>query len=175
MGGIDKGLVMLDGRPLVAQVIDRLAPQVDTLLISANRNADAYRALGHPVVADHLPGFIGPLAGIHAGLKACTTPLLVTAACDSPFLPTDLVARLLTGLEGSNALVAVPRTPDGLQPTFALMRREATARLEAFLDRGGRGMQAWFREMPLAIVDFPDAEAFANINTPEELAAYRRG
>ncbi len=173
MGGSDKGLRMLDGRPLVAHVIERLAPQVDALLINANRNAETYAAFGYPVVADRIEGFAGPLAGIHAGLAVCTTPLLVTAACDSPFLPADLVSRLRAGL--GNAIVAVPRTVDGLQPTFALVRREAQDSIEAFLSRGGRGLQAWCGQVPLAVVDFPDAAAFANINTPEELAAYHHG
>jgi len=171
MGGNDKGLVQMAGKPLVAHVIERLAPQVDGLLISANRNIEAYCGFGHPVVADIIEGFAGPLAGMHAGLSACTTPLLVTAACDSPFLPADLVSRLRAGL--GDALVAVPRTEDGLQPTFALMRREALEAIETFLATGGRGIQAWCKEVPLSIVDFPDTAAFANINTPEELVACR--
>jgi molybdenum cofactor guanylyltransferase len=173
MGGNDKGLVLLDDKPLVVHVMERLAPQVDSLMINANRNEAAYRAFGHPVLGDQMDGFIGPLAGVHAGLKACTTPMLVTAACDSPFLPTDLVARLRDGLMAVDALVSVPRTIDGLQPTFALMRRDALASLEAFLSTGGRSIQAWLHQQPLAVIDFPDAAAFANINTPEELAASR--
>lgn len=171
MGGQDKGLQLLGGRPLVAHVIERLAPQVDDLLINANRNEDAYRAFGYPVIADDIEGFIGPLAGLRAGLKACKTPLLATAPCDSPFIPPDLVARLKEGLASTGAMVAAVRTPDGLQPVFALIRREALPLLDAFLLTGGRGMQAWFGGLPLAIVDFADASAFANINTPEELAA----
>lgn len=173
MGGVDKGLQLLGGQTLAARVVERLAPQVDALLISANRNQEAYRALGHPVIADRIEGFAGPLAGLHAGLAACTTPLLVTAACDSPNLPSDLVARLSAGLADAGALAAVVRTGDGLQPTFMLVRREILALLEEFLSAGGRGIQAWLRQVPLAIVDFPDAAAFANINTPEELAAAR--
>ncbi len=172
MGGVDKGLALLDGRPLAARVIERLAPQVGTLLISANRNPQAYGAHGYPVLADRVEGFAGPLAGLHAGLAACATPLLICAPCDAPFLPLDLVARLREALyrDGDHQL-AVPRTGDGLQPTFALMRREVLAELTAYLDAGGRRMQAWYGQLRMATVDFPDGAAFGNINTPEDLAA----
>lgn len=171
MGGRDKGLEPLAGRPLVAHVIERLAPQVDALAINANRNDDAYRAFGYPVIADDIEGFLGPLAGVCAGLKASETPLLATAPCDSPFIPPDLVARLKEGLESSGTMVAVPRTSDGLQPVFLLLRRETLPDLEAFLAAGGRGIQAWLNRLPVAIVDFDNAASLANINTPEELAA----
>jgi CTP:molybdopterin cytidylyltransferase MocA len=94
MGGVDKGMQLLDGRPLAAHVADRLAPQVDRLLINANRSQAAYAALGYPVFADEIPDFAGPLAGLHAALAASQTSLVVTAPCDSPFLPADLVGRL---------------------------------------------------------------------------------
>lgn len=175
MGGVDKGLQLLNDRPMVAHVIERLAPQVDMLLISANRNLDAYGAFSHTVIADRIEGFAGPLAGLHAGLSACATPLLVTAPCDSPRLPTDLVARLRDGLEREGAQLAVPRCDGRLHPVFALMRHEVLANLTDYLAGGGREMTAWCRQLPLAIVDFPDADAFANINTPMELAASRHG
>jgi molybdopterin-guanine dinucleotide biosynthesis protein A len=174
MGGVDKGLALLDGRPLAAHVIERLAPQVGTVLINANRNPEAYGTYGYPVLADRIDGFVGPLAGLHAGLAACTTPLLVSAPCDSPFLPLDLVARLHEALHHANSQLAAPRTGDGLQPAFALMRREVLADLAAYLDAGGRRMQAWFGQLRLATVDFPDGAAFGNINTAEELAAITR-
>lgn len=171
MGGVDKGLQLLDGRRLVERVIERLAPQVDTLVVNANRNLDAYAGLGYPVVADRIEGFAGPLAGIHAGLTACATPLLATAPCDAPFLPADLVARLRAALESQPSHIAVARTVDGLQPTFALMRRDVLPDLAAFLAGGGRRIQDWCHSLPLAIVDFADAAAFANLNSPAELAS----
>ena len=171
MGGVDKGLQLMGGRPLVAQVIERLAPQVATLIINANRNEEAYRAFGYPVVRDAVGGFAGPLAGLQAGLAICETPFLVCAPCDSPFLPTDLVVRLLDGIERADALVAMPNTLEGPQPVFALVRRQVLPMLDTFLATGGRGIQAWCRQLPLALVDFPDDGAFANINTREELAA----
>lgn len=106
MGGIDKGLQEFRGEPMVAQVIRRFAPQVDALIVNANQNIERYAAFGHPVVPDVITGYAGPLAGLHAGLNACRTPLLVTSPCDSPFLPLDLVARLHEALEREGADLA---------------------------------------------------------------------
>lgn len=97
MGGVDKGLLELRGRPLAAWVAERLAPQVDELLVSANRNGERYAAIGYRVVGDRIPGFAGPLAGLHAALKVAAHQLVATVPCDSPFLPADLVLRLFSG------------------------------------------------------------------------------
>lgn len=174
MAGADKGLTLLGGRPLAAHVIERLAPQVGSLLINANRHGADYARYGYPVLADRIDGFVGPLAGLHAGLLACATPLLVSAPCDSPFLPLDLVARLHARLVADDAQIAIPQTSDGLQPVFALVRREVAAPLTAYLAAGGRQLQAWCRQLRLATVDFPDSAAFRNINTLEELAEVNR-
>jgi molybdenum cofactor guanylyltransferase len=169
MGGVDKGLQLLDGKPLAAYVIERLAPQVDLLLVSANRNADAYATFGHPVIADRIGGYVGPLAGIHAGLSVCTTPLLACAPCDSPRLPDDLVARLRKKLEESDANIVIPTTASGLQPAFALMRRDVLPNLAAYLASGRRRMQDWLSELQLGVVQFDDERAFFNANTPADL------
>lgn len=174
MGGADKGLALLDGLPLAMHVIERLAPQVGALLINTNRNLDVYARYGYPVLTDRIDGFVGPLAGLHAGLSNCVTPLLISAPCDAPLLPLDLVARLHQALLDQDVQMSVPRTSDGLQPTFALMRREVLADLADYLATGGRQMQAWFRQLRMATVDFPDAAPFCNINTPEELTALSR-
>ncbi len=113
MGGVDKGLVALDGKPMVEHVLARLAPQVDAVLINANQNLDRYARLGVPVVPDAIPGFAGPLAGFSAGLAAAMTEFVVTVPCDSPFLPHDLVARLMTDLVAHRADLAVARTTPG--------------------------------------------------------------
>ena len=169
MGGGDKGLRLFRGRPMVAHAIERLAPQVDALLINANQNREAYAALGYPVIADVIDGYAGPLAGLHAGLSTCTTPLLVTVPCDSPFLPLDLVARLHAALELDAAQLAMARSGGWNQPVFALCRREVLDSLSAFLAAGGRKVDAWFAALTIVEVPFPDESAFANINTPEEL------
>jgi molybdopterin-guanine dinucleotide biosynthesis protein A len=93
MGGRDKWLLDLDGQTMASRVIERLLPQVGRLPINANRNLDTWRAYGLPVVSDQIGGFSGPLAGMHAGLRACSTPWLLTVPCDSPFLPLDLVSQ----------------------------------------------------------------------------------
>src|SRR6185437_902575 len=121
MGNVDKGFVELDGRPLVAHVIERLAPQVATLVINANQNAERYAAFGHPVVADAIGGFAGPLAGLHAGLAVARTSHVVTVPCDSPFLPDDLAARLAAAMAAVDAELAVARTGDQPHPVFALV------------------------------------------------------
>lgn len=171
MGGVDKGLQLLDGRPLVARVIERLAPQVDTLIVNANRNRETYAAFGYPVVADAIPDFAGPLAGLHAALSAAATPLVATAPCDSPFLPVDLVSRLFSALTAADAQIAVARTGDQPHPVFCLCRRELLPDLTAYLQAGERKFERWYSALPAVDADFSDIpEAFANINTVDELA-----
>lgn len=171
--GVDKGLALLRGRPMVAHVIERLAPQVGALLINANRNADRYAAFGHPVVPDAIEGYAGPLAGLHAGMRAASTPWIVTAPCDSPFLPGDLVERLWTALQaapGGPAQLAVARTGGNQpHPVFALVDRSLLGNLEAFMASGRRKIDAWYAPLRVVEVDFPDEDAFRNINTQEEL------
>jgi molybdopterin-guanine dinucleotide biosynthesis protein A len=177
MGGIDKGLQDLNGRPLVQWVLDRLAPQVHTVLISANRNLTRYAEFGYPVLPDSPSGTqgTGPLAGLHAALTAATTPLVAAAPCDSPFLPADLVERLLGAIEAQNADLAVARTADGVQRTFCLMRRELLPQLGAFLASGERKVGLWLTSLNMIEVDFDDESgAFSNINTPQELARYEK-
>jgi len=172
MGGVDKGLVELDGRALVAHVIERLAPQVGELVINANQNRDRYAAFGYPVVADVIPDFAGPLAGLHAAMAAATTPYVVTSPCDSPFLPADLVARLALALAATPLDLAVARTFDQPHPVFSLVRTDVRPHLEAFLRGGGRKIDAWYATLRVADVRFDDeADAFRNINTAAELAA----
>ena len=169
MGGVDKGLQPLRGKPMVAHVIERLAPQVEEVLINANQNLEAYRAFGHRVVPDEISGYAGPLAGLHTGLKAARHPLVVTAPCDSPFLPADLVARLQQQL--GNRDLAVAKTGDQPHPVFALVRSSVKDDLEKFLAAGGRKIDAWYASLKVVEVSFDDeADAFRNINTREELA-----
>ena len=168
MGGVDKGLVHLRGKPMVAWVLERLAPQVGEIVINANQNLEAYAAFGHRVVPDEVGGFAGPLAGLHAGLAAVAHELAVTVPCDSPFLPADLVARLRAAL-GANDL-AVAKTGDQPHPVFSLVRRSVHAHLGAFLAGGGRKIDAWYASLKVVEVPFDDeADAFRNINTREEL------
>ena len=169
MGGVDKGLQPLHGKAMIEHVLERLRPQVGEIVINANQNLDRYRGFGHRVVSDAIGGFAGPLAGLHAGLQTITTPLAVTVPCDSPFLPDDLVARLQEHLGGND--LAVAKTGDQAHPVFALVRQSVAHNLETFLASGGRKIDAWYAALKVVEVSFDDeADAFRNINTPEELA-----
>jgi molybdopterin-guanine dinucleotide biosynthesis protein A len=174
MGGTDKGLQAFRGAPMAMHTLMRLAPQTGSMLINANRNLAAYESFGVPVVTDSVPDFAGPLAGMLAGLEQCATPWMVTAPCDSPFLPTDLVRRLAQGIEAEQAEIAIPVTVDEdgtrrTQPVFCLMPTMALDSLVAFLNGGNRKIEAWIRTHRVAEVLFEDAAAFANINTLDEL------
>ncbi|KAF0163798.1 MAG: mobA [Rhodocyclaceae bacterium] len=174
MGGVDKGLQDLDGRPLVQWVLTRLSPQVDSVLINANQNLARYAELGCTVLPDSIPDFAGPLAGLHAALSRATTPLLLTVPCDSPFLPGDLAQRLRDALEAQGAELAVARTGDQVHRAFCLTRRGILPKLEAFLASGERKVGLWHASLKLAEVAFDDeADAFSNINTLEDLATAR--
>jgi len=168
MGGVDKGLQPLRGKPMVEWVLARFAPQVGELIINANQNVERYEAFGHRVVRDDIGGFAGPLAGLHAGLKVAAHPLVATVPCDSPFLPEDLVKRLHRSL-GDNDL-AVAKTGEQAHPVFVLTKKSIVTNLEGFLSSGGRKIDAWYASLKVVEVSFDDeADAFRNINTREEL------
>ena len=153
---------------MIAAVLARLAPQVDEILINANQNLEIYSGFGYRLVPDAIGDFAGPLAGLHAGLGAARTELVLTVPCDSPFLPLDLLVRLLRNLEGKD--LAVARTGDQPHPVFALVRTAVRKNLESFLAGGGRKIDAWYATLEVVEVRFDDeAAAFRNINTREEL------
>jgi molybdopterin-guanine dinucleotide biosynthesis protein A len=171
MGSVDKGLQPLHGKPMVQHVIERLVPQVDRIVINANRNLEAYAGFGLPVVEDAIGGYAGPLAGLHAGMGAAQTEYVATAPCDSPFLPHDLVARLRAALDADDSIdLAVAKTGEQAHPVFVVAHRALRDNLTSFLDAGGRKIDAWYAKLGVAEVSFDDeAEAFRNINTPDEL------
>lgn len=175
VAGHDKGLMNFDGRPIASRVVERLQAQVGTLLINANRNLNAWQTYGVQVVSDVVGGFSGPLAGIHAGMTICKTPWLVTAPCDTPFLPTDLVAKLATAVLAKNADIAVARCGGRLQPVFMLLRTALLPSLEKQLQGGMRKVESWFDGLNRVIVDFDDPTSFLNINTLDELTHAVRG
>lgn len=167
MGGVDKGLQPLNGRPLIAHVLERLAPQVGPLLINANRHVDQYAALGFAVIGDGNSEFNGPLAGLLAGLQAARTDWLLSVPCDAPCLPLDLAVRLMTA-----ATVAVdvvfPVSGAQAQPTFCLLRPRLQHALAAHLTDGGRKLEAWLRDQAHIALPFDqpgDERAFFNANS----------
>lgn len=176
MGGNDKGLIALNGKPMIAHLIDRLRPQAGQLVINANRNLTCYQQYGFPVVTDRWPDFPGPLAGLASALPQINTDYILCSPCDTPHLPADVAARLYQALAAQQSDVAIAMTGDDMQATCFLIRRAACADLERYLTDGGRQVQRWLRGKHWTGVDFADqAKAFANINTPEELAQAGKG
>lgn len=175
MRNADKGLLTLNERPLVAHAIDAVKPQAAQVLISANRSAERYRRFGYPVLADELPDYQGPLAGILTALSAAQTPLLLTVPCDSPWLCADLGPRLYRALRDADAELAVADDGKRIHPVVSLMRVAVRDSLAQFLASGQRKIDIWYRELNVCHADFRDAkDCFANLNTPEELAAAQK-
>jgi len=174
MGGVDKGLQPYLGRPLVDHAIERLAPQVSDVLVSANRNADEYAKRRVRVLADASADFPGPLAGMLAGLRAARTPWLAVVPCDSPALPLDLVERLAAG-RGEASAAVVERADGRLEPVCCLLSTTLADDLADALARGDRKVEAWLlRHAARVRFDAPgDDAAFANFNTLAELGARR--
>ncbi len=169
MGGVDKGLVEVAGQPMVAWTIDRLKPQVGRMLINANRSQDAYAAFGLPIVEDQHSGFQGPLAGLHAVLSAADTPYVAIVPCDTPRLPTDLLARLGTALEQDDSELATAEAGGRVHTLHGLFQRELLTDLTRALADGERKPDAWYATRRWSRVNFDDqADAFDNINTPEQ-------
>ncbi len=184
MGGLDKGLQYFEGEPLALRALLRLAPQVHTVMMNANRNALTYEFFGAPVHADGLDGYPGPLAGFLIGLQHCATPWLLTVPCDVPRFPLDLASRLADALTAHDAEIAMASAPepqhDGTrtlrpQPVFCLLRATLHDSLAGFLRAGGRKVSSWTALHRTVGVPFDrpgDApDAFFNANTPAELHA----
>jgi molybdopterin-guanine dinucleotide biosynthesis protein A len=173
MGGVDKGLKVLRGRPMVAWAIERFAPQVDEILINANQNLPTYGGFGYRVIPDEIGGFAGPLAGLHRGLSEAKHDLVATSPCDSPFLPQDLVSRLRAALDANGADLTVAKTGDQPHPVFCLCRKSVLPSLTSFLASGGRKIDAWYSSLKVVEVLFDDnPSAFSNVNTEAELKAF---
>lgn len=172
LAGADKGLLTVAGRPIVELVLDQLRPQVETVIVSANRNCDVYARYGYPVVADDRQDFQGPLAGVAAAMANVRTPLMLIVPCDSPVLPANLAARLMSGLTDSGADIAVAHDGERLQPVHALLRSGLLSRLHAYLAAGERRVDRWYRTLRTASVDFSsECGAFRNVNTHNDLQA----
>ena len=173
LGGVDKGLLSVDGRPLIAWTLAALAPQVGPVLINANRHLERYATFGYPVITDSIPDYQGPLAGFLAGMRAARTDWILTLPCDAPRPPPDLAARLIAALVEQDAELAVATDGRRQQSVHALLPVALAEDLERFLVEGGRRVEDWQRSHRLALADFSDQpEAFGNLNTPEELQRF---
>jgi len=172
MGGQDKGLIQLAQKPMIEYVLNAIQPQVDAIIINANRNRTIYEKYGFPVVADQIEGYCGPLAGMASGLQAANTPFVVTVPCDSPLIPDDLVQKLYSTMQDEDAEICTAHSSGRMQPVFTLMKTEVLPSMLEFLNNGERKIDKWFEKHHLAIADFSDqAETFMNINSEEELTA----
>ncbi len=170
MGGIDKALLSLSGTILIRHILDILKPQVDHIVINANRNHDQYEKLGHTVLSDTISGYVGPLAGMATALQFVSTSHILVVPCDSPFLEGNLVARFVETHESSKADICVAYDGNRVQPVFALIKSNLLSSLKAYLANGHRKIDTWYNEHTVAHVDFSDhPEMFININTPEDL------
>jgi molybdenum cofactor guanylyltransferase len=182
MGGGDKALLPLGGRPLLAHVIGRLLPQVAEIVLNANDDLGRFAALGLPLIADRLHGQMGPLAGIHAGLAWAKanrpdSRFIITVAADTPFFPADLVSRLCAATDKANPTLVVARSDSGVHPVFGLWPVSLAAHLEDSLRRGARKALDFVAAHRAKEVVFPPVEIggravdpFFNINRPEDLA-----
>jgi molybdenum cofactor guanylyltransferase len=171
MGGQDKGLIKLARKPMIEYVLNAIEPQVDDIIINANRNQVVYEKYGFPVVADQIEGYCGPLAGMASGLQAAKTPFVVTVPCDSPLIPDDLVHKLYSTLQDEAADICTAHSNGRLQPVFTLMKSELLTSMLDFLNNGERKIDKWFEKHHLAIADFSEQpDTFINVNSVEELA-----
>ena len=172
MNGADKGLVLLNKKPLIEYVIECLKPQVDEILINANREILQYQAFGYNVLQDEVPDFLGPLAGVSLGLQHAQHDYLLTVPCDSPLLPHDLAKRLMAALIEHDADIAVAKSDDDAHPVFSLCKKSVLPSLRTYLEQGERKVSAWQKSRKYIEVDFSDcSEAFTNLNTFEDLTA----
>lgn len=171
MGGVDKGLALWQGRPLIETALERFVPQVDRLLISANRNLDTYRQFGHPVLRDEMADYPGPLAGLLTGLQHCETPLLACIPCDTPAFPLDLVARMQATLNRDPQIPVTWATTDqGEHPVFLLCRQTIQPPLAEYLATGKRRVRDFLQGVGGKPTHFDREEAFDNLNTSVSLA-----
>jgi len=172
MGGIDKGLIEINGQTMIQYVLDILKPQTKEILINANRNVSAYEEFGYPVITDQLENFQGPLAGIAACMEIATSKYVCTCPCDGPLIANDLVTRLLAALKSNDNnqyTIAVAHDGKRMQPVYALIDCELHTDLLNYLTSGERKIDRWYAQHNYIEADFSDRqECFVNINTPEE-------
>lgn len=181
MGGGDKPLRLLGGKPMLDHALGRLAPQVAAALINANGDPDRFAGYGLPVVPDGLADYPGPLAGILAALDWAAAqrpdlPWLVSVPGDSPFIPLDLVARLHAAREAVGAPLACARSAGQTHPPVGLWPVALREDLRAALTGGERKIDRWTARHGCAHADWPDSpvDPFFNANAPEDLAAAER-
>ncbi|WP_076542084.1 molybdenum cofactor guanylyltransferase MobA [Shewanella sp. UCD-KL21] len=169
MGGIDKGLVELNNKPMISHTIERVQPQVNRIIINANRSQQQYAELGFEVISDKESGYLGPLAGMVAAMEHTDAELLLVVPCDSPMLPTDLCERMYASLKAADADIAVASDGEHHQPVVMLLKPELKQSMQAFLDAGDRKIFLWYEKQKHVVTSFADQpNAFVNVNTLEQ-------
>jgi len=173
MGGKDKGLICLNGQPLVEHVIRKLASQVNNVVISANRNIDIYQSIGLPVLSDTLPDFPGPLAGMLSAMQKLDSEWFLFCPCDTPNIPDDLVDKLWE--QKGDACAVWVNDGERDHPTLALLHKKLSASLENYLAAGERRVMYFLQEAGGHAVLFPNQmQKFINVNSPEDVAQWER-
>ncbi len=166
VGGEDKGLIQLNGKPLIEHVIDIIAPQVESLVISANRNIKQYESFSYPVISDRKEGFFGPLAGIDAAFFATDKPYLLCVPCDTPLLPADLLSSLYNALQDSDAPMAIAVDAQRQHPVINLMKRSVHDDVHNRLENGDLKLMNWIEKTGYACADYSEyPRALSNLNT----------
>jgi molybdopterin-guanine dinucleotide biosynthesis protein A len=170
MDSRDKGLIPLNGKAMIEHVIDKLKPQVDSIIISANQHRDNYRKTGYKVYADTYDDYRGPLAGICQGLIHINSHYLLTVPCDGPLLPTDLAVRLSCAAQLHQARAVMVFDGQYNQPTYNLIHRDLITSIQRALVNNEHKLGKWLIDNGALRVDFFDQkDAFTNVNTPQDL------
>jgi molybdenum cofactor guanylyltransferase len=173
--GGDKGLQMLHGKPLISWVLEAVRQESAEILINANSAADdrareAYASFGYRVIADQLPDWQGPLAGLHTALLSSKNNYVMTVPCDTPLLPADLLSHLQHGMLAQGVEVSVAVAGGRRQPAIALYHKNVLPKLVGYMGAGGRKVNDWLECLQLSEVVFDNVAEFDNINSQEDLA-----
>lgn len=175
MDGQDKGLMPLHGEPLIRHVIQRLAGQCGALYINCNRNHTRYAQFGYPLLGDGIAGSLGPLAGLLGALEQTQSEYVISAPCDTPQLPHDLVVRMMQSLQANRSQACTVSDGERLHPVIMLVHRSLAPSLRRYLESGKRKVHDWFYSVAHCSADFSDQpDAFININTLQQLAEAER-
>ncbi|TCP96234.1 molybdenum cofactor guanylyltransferase [Cricetibacter osteomyelitidis] len=171
MGGVDKGLQLLQNRQLFQHVLQRLQPQINNITINANRNQAVYAQSGLPVFSDELADFQGPLSGMLSGLKQADTDFVLFVPCDCPLLPLNLLEKLQSAVSSNKVLAAYAHDGERAHPTFCLLSTQLIPLLTDYLARGERRILFFMREVKAEKVDFSaEKDGFININSVDQLS-----
>ncbi|MBY4676007.1 molybdenum cofactor guanylyltransferase MobA [Marinobacterium arenosum] len=171
LGGVDKGLQPLQGKPLIDWTLDVLRPQVAQLLINCNRNPEQYRPRADRLVSDARTDFAGPLHGVLSGLQASSASHLLVLPCDTPLLTGEVLGRLIEAARETPEQIIIAATEQGWQPLHVVIPQQYQGDLAAWLAEGNAKVRSWYQRHPHRLIAFGDEPAFHNVNSPEELQA----